>query len=229
MGLFFNKKKVVEKDTINSYLEDQKSVFDTEGEIEKKVFNDNYDEFIYKPKDYSNVPKYQASDNKKVDIVIDKEELGYQELNPDFKTVNIQKKNLYDDLQELVDNGYIEDESNASNTSIYDEKIKDIIKEDESIEVLEIDDAPNMMISSVVEEDIDKSKKLSIFGNSDEPIQAKVYEVKEAPKVEKIEFIEPAVQKDIEEKQEERPKYCQQCGAPLAEHATTCFLCGKPI
>ena len=75
MGLFFKRKKEEEKPITNSYLEDQKSVFDTEGEVEKKVFNDSYDEYIYKPKDYTNIPKYHASDNKKVDIVIDKEEL----------------------------------------------------------------------------------------------------------------------------------------------------------
>ena len=227
MGLFFNRKKEIEQVNTNSYLEDQQSVFNTEGEVEKKVFNDSYDDYVYKPKDYSNVPKYQASDNKKVDIVIDQEEIGYQDLNPEIKTVNLQKKNLHDDLQELVDNGYIDDNSNTGGTSIYAEEIKDIIKKDEPIEVLEIDDNPNMMVSNVVEEDLDKSKKLSIFGNSDEPIQAKVYEVKEAPKVEKIDVIEPI----IEEKKEEikRPEYCPQCGAPLAQHATTCFLCGNKL
>lgn len=227
MGLFFNKKKEEVKPTTNSYLEDQKSVFDTEGEIEKKVFNDSYDDFVYKPKDYSDVPKYQASGNKKVEIVIDKEELGYQDLNPEISTVNVQKKGLHEDLQELVDNGYIDDKSNTGGTSIYDEEIKDIIKKDEPIEVLEIADNPDMMVSNIVEEDFDKSKKLSIFGNSDEPIQAKVYEVKEAPKTEKIEVIDPI----IEEKKEEVKKleYCPQCGAPLSEHATTCFLCGKKL
>lgn len=226
MGLFFNKKKEPEKIT-NSYLEDQQSVFDTEGEIEKKVFNDSYDDYVYKPKDYSNVPKYQASDNKKVDIVVDKEEIGYQDLNPEISTVNLQKKGLHNDLQELVDNGYIDDNSNTSGTSIYDEGIKDIIKRDEPVEVLEIDDNPNLIVANVLEEGLDKSKKLSIFGNSDEPIQAKVYEVKEAPKVERIEVVEPI----IEEKKEEikRPKYCSKCGAPVAEHVTTCFLCGSKL
>ena len=224
MGLFFNRKKEETQTVSNSYLEDQKSVFNTQGEVEKKVFNDNYDDFVYKPKDYSDVPKYQASDNKKVDIVVDKEELGYQELNPDIKTVNVQKNNLYDDLQELVDNGYIDDETNIVSTSIYDEEMKTIIEKDEPIEVLNIDDNSDMMVSNVVEEDIDKSKKLSIFGKTDEPIQAKVYEVKEAPKTEKIEVIEPVVEDVVEEK---RPDYCPECGAPLAEHATTCFLCGK--
>lgn len=223
MGLFFNRKNE-EKVITNSYLEDQKSVFDTEGEVEKKVFNDSYDDYVYKPKDYSDVPKYHASDNKKVDIVIDKEEIGYQDFNPEIKTVNIQKKNLYEDLQELVDNGYIDDSTNVGNTSIYDEGIKDVIKKDEPIEVLEIDNDSNMIVSNIVEEGLDESKKLSIFGNSDEPIQAKVYEVKEAPKIEKIEVIEPIIELKEETK---RPEYCPQCGAPLAEHATTCFLCGN--
>lgn len=227
MGLFFNRKKEDTPQVSNSYLEDQNSVFNTEGEVEKKVFNDNYDDFVYKPKDYSNIPKYQASDNKKVDIVIDKEELGYQELNPDIKTVNVQKNNLHDDLQELVDNGYIDDETTIGSTSIYDEEIKNIMEKDEPIEVLNIDDNPNMMVSNITEEDIDKSKKLSIFGRTDEPIQAKVYEVKQAPKLEKIEVIEPVVETVVEEKQETRPEYCPQCGAPLAQHATTCFLCGR--
>jgi membrane-bound ClpP family serine protease len=70
MGIFFNRKKEEEKTVVNSYLEDQKSLFDTEGEVEKKVFNDSYDDYIYKPKDYSNIPKYQASKNKKMDILI---------------------------------------------------------------------------------------------------------------------------------------------------------------
>lgn len=230
MGLFFNRKKEEEKVITNSYLEDQKSLFDTEGEVEKKVFNDSYDDYIYKPKDYSNVPKYQASNNKKVNIVIDKEEIGYQDLNPEISTVNLQKRNLHDDLQELVDNGYIDDNSNTGGTSIYDDGIKDIIKRDEPIEVLEIDNDPNMMVSNVVEEDLDKSKKLSIFGNSDEPIQAKVYEIKEAPKIEKIEVIEPVIDPIVEEKEElKKLEYCPQCGAPLAEHATTCFLCGNKL
>ena len=230
MGLFFNRKKEEEKPVVNSYLEDQKSLFDTEGEVEKKVFNDSYDDYIYKPKDYSNVPKYQASKNKKVDIVIDKDEIGYQALNSDIKTVNVQKRNLHDDLQELVDNGFIDDNSNTEGTSIYDEKINEVITRDEPIEVLEIDNSPNMMFSNIGEEDMDKSKKLSIFGNSDEPIQAKVYEVKEAPKVEKIEVIELEEQTVVEEKEDEKkPEYCPQCGAPLAEHATTCFLCGTKL
>lgn len=226
MGLFF-KGRIEEPKVTNSYLEDQNSVFNTEGEVEKKVFNDNYDEFVYKPKDYSTIPKYHASDNKKVDVVVDKDELGYQGLNPDIKTVNVQKKNLHDDLQELVDNGYIDDSSNVGNTSIYDEGIKDIIKKEEQVEILEIDDSPNMMVSNVVEEDLDKSKKLSIFGNSDEPIQAKVYEVKEAPKLEKIEIVEPVIEEVKVETP--RPEYCPQCGAPVSKHATTCFLCGKEI
>lgn len=229
MGLFFNKKKEEVPPIVNSYLEDQKSVFNTEGEVEKKVFNDNYDDFVYNPKDYSDIPKYQASDNKKVDIVIDEDEFDYQELNPDIKTVNVQKNNLHDDLQELVDNGYIDDKTNKGLTSIYDEEMNFIIEKDEPIEVLNIDDSPNMIVSNVVEENIDKSKKLSIFGKADEPIQAKVYEVKEAPKTEIVEVIDPVIEPIVEEKEEKRPKYCPNCGAPLAEHATTCFLCGKKI
>ena len=225
MGLFFNKKTNIKP--TNSYLEDQKSVFDTKGETEKKPVDNTYSDYVYKPKDYSDIPKYQASDIKKIDVVVDKEELGYQDLNPEVKTVNVQKKNLHDDLQELVDNGYIDDDSNTDATSIYDEEIKDIIKKDEPIEILEISDDPNMIVSNVVEEDFDKSKKLSIFGNSDEPIQTKVYEVKEAPKVEKIEILDPTL--DDPKEETVRPEYCPQCGAPLSEHATTCFLCGNKL
>lgn len=229
MGLF-KKKKEENNVVVNSFLEDQKSLFSTSETVEKKLFNDSYDDFIYKPKDYNDVPKYQASDNKKVDVVIDKDELGYQDLNPEIKTVNIEKKNLHDDLQELVDNGFIGDDTTRNDTSIYDEGIHEIIKKEEPIEVLEIDDHNDMVVSNVIEEGINKSKNLSIFGNSDEPIQAKVYEVTQAPKVEKVEIIEPIIEEPkVEVKEEKKPEYCPQCGAPVPAHATTCFLCGTKL
>lgn len=226
MGLFFNfNKQKTERKTVNSFLEDQKSVFDTEGPKEKIIHENNYDEYLYKPKDYSDVPKYAAEGSKGLDVVIDEDGFEYNNLNPDIKTVNIQKNNLHEDLNEIVSNGPIDDSSKTEGTSIYDEKIDEEIKQDTPVEIIDIDDT-DTVIEDFENQDIDKSKKLSIFGSSDEPIQAKVYDVKEVIKEEKIDIIEPIIQeqKDVEVK---RPEYCPKCGAPISEHADTCFLCGN--
>ena len=114
MGLFFNKE--VAKDSSNSYLDDQKALFDMKDNSEKKVVDESYDDYVYKPKDYSNVPKYKARDGKKIDIVVDQNDFGYEELNPNVKTVNIQKKDLHDDLMELVNNEYIDEKNKINNT-----------------------------------------------------------------------------------------------------------------
>ena len=226
MGLFFNKR--VAKDSSNSYLDDQKSLFDTKGSIEKQTVDNSYDEFIYQPKDYSNVPKYKARDGKKIDIVVDENDFGYGELNPDIKTVNVQKKDLHDDLMELVNNEYIDEKSKDVSTSIYDEKIANEIKNDDNIEIIDIDDS-NVGVSEL-ENKVTSDKKLSIFGTSDEPIEAKIHEVKPEdlkPKPvieEKKEEIKEPIKVD-----EKGNKICPNCGAPLAPTATTCFLCGKKI
>lgn len=236
MGLFFKNNKEEEK--TNSYLEDQQSVFNTTGEPEQKKFDDSYDDYVYKPKDYSNVPKYHVGDRQKVDIVIDKNDFGYENINPDIKTVNLQKNDLHEDLSEIVNNAPIDDSLKNQGISIYDDELKDQISKDEPIEIIDIDDSEKV-IANAVEEDIDKSKKLSIFGNSDEPIQAKVYDVEVAPKEEKVDIIEPTPvieennvvpETKIEDtSNNDGEKYCPQCGAPLSPNATTCFLCGKKL
>lgn len=236
MGLFFKNNK--EEENTNSYLEDQQAVFNTTGEQGTKKFDDSYDDYVYKPKDYSNVPKYHASDKQKVDIVIDKNDFGYEDINPDIKTVNLQKNDLHEDLSEIVNNAPIDDSLKNHGVSIYDDELKDQISKDEPIEIIDIDDSEKV-VANAVEEDIDKSKKLSIFGSSDEPIQAKVYDVEVAPKEEKIDIIDsaPVVKEDnvVSETKEEGvsnnddQKYCPQCGAPLSPSATTCFLCGKKL
>lgn len=231
MGLFFNKKEEV-KEERNMYLEDQKSLFDTEGEKKEEVVDNSYDEYVYKPKDYSNVPKYKASTSKKVDIVVDKDDFGFGDLDPNISTVDLQKKGLHEDLNEIVNNGPIDESTKENHTSIYDEGLKEEIKADEPVEIIDVDDNKEMVIADVVEENLEKGKKLSIFGNVDEPIQAKVHEVKEAPKQEKIEVIEVDITQEKEEIEEtiklneNGKKVCPQCGAPLAPDAPVCFLCG---
>lgn len=230
MGLFFKNSDNQEEKT-NSYLEDQQAVFNTIGDKQPEKFNDSYDEYIYKPKDYSDIPKYHATDKQKIDIVIDKDDFGYEDIKPEVKTVNVQKKDLHEDISEFVNNAPIDDSLKDKGISIYDDELKDQIKKDDSIEIIDIDDSEKV-VSDVVEEDIDKSKKLSIFGNSDEPIQAKVYDVKTAPPEGKIDIVDPFVTSG-EEKEEAKDttneKFCSQCGAPLSPTATTCFLCGKKL
>lgn len=222
MGLFFNKEAA--RDNSNPYLEDQKAVFDTKDYTKKTVVNDSYDEYIYKPKDYSNVPKYKANDDRRVEIVVDKEGFGYEELNPNVKTVDIPKKNVHEDLMELVNNEYIDEKHEDNSTSIYDDKISEELVKDEEIEVIDIED-------SIKEHDmaINNTNKLSIFGNSDEPIEAKIHEASFEP------ISEPIVENNVVEPKEEikinadGKKICPNCGAPLAPTADTCFLCGKKI
>ena len=238
MGLFFKNNNNNNMESTNSYLEDQQSVFNTVGEEEPKKVDDSYDEYVYKPKDYSNVPKYHVGNKPNIDIVIDKNDFGYEDINPDIKTVNLQKKDLHEDLSEIVNNSPIDDSLKNQGISIYDEQLKEQIGKDESIEIIDIDDSEKV-VSGVVEEDIDKSKKLSIFGNSDDPIQAKVYDVEVAPKEDKTEVSEQvSVVKEENVVCENKidntsgnngEKYCPQCGAPLSPIATTCFLCGKKL
>lgn len=230
MGLFFNKE--VAKDSSNSYLDDQKALFDMKDNSEKKVVDESYDDYVYKPKDYSNVPKYKARDGKKIDIVVDQNDFGYEELNPNVKTVNIQKKDLHDDLMELVNNEYIDEKNKINTTSIYDENINNEIKKDDDIEIIDIDDNDEIkeISKEEVERSLNNSKKLSIFGSSDEPIKAKIHEVTK-------EDLKP---KEVVEEKKEEPKeeikinengnkICPNCGAPLSPTATTCFLCGKKL
>lgn len=231
MGLFFNNED--EKNSKNNYLDDQKSLFDTEGEENAKKIDNSYDQYVFKKKEYSDIPKYKASTSRKVQVVVNKDDFGYQDMNPDIATIDLEKKNLHSDLNEIVNNGPIDESTKDISTSIYDEKLSKTITKEQPIEIIEVDYDNEVVIADVVEQDIDKSKKLSIFGNSDEPIQAKVYEVKEAPKKEKIEIIDVNIS---EEKVEEEPevklnedgnKVCPQCGAPLAPDAEVCFLCGN--
>lgn len=229
MGLFFNKEK--QEDKSNSYLEDQQSLFNTKGETDPHKKDESYDEFIFKKKDYSDVPKYKASDEKRVDIVVDKDDFGFEDIKPDIKTVNIQKNDLHEDLSEIVNNAPVDESMKDNSKSIYDDSIQNEIKKDEPIEIIDINDDSNMMVSEIVEENIDKSKKLSIFGSSDEPIQAKVYDVKQAPVEEKIEIIEPVLDNNTLKKEapilnEDGNKICPQCGAPIKSEAPACFLCG---
>ena len=175
MGLFFNKQ--VAKDSSNSYLDDQKSLFDTKAKIQKQTVDNSYDEYIYQPKDYSNVPKYKAQDGKKIDIVVDQNDFGYDELNPNVKTVNVPKKDIRDDLMELVNNEYIDEKNKVTSTSIYDEKIDDEINKDDNIEIIDIDDDNAIPSLNELENKVTSEKKLSIFGASDEPIEAKIHDV----------------------------------------------------
>ncbi len=228
MGLFFNKQ--VAKDSSNSYLDDQKSLFDTKGKIQKQTVDNSYDEYIYQPKDYSNVPKYKARDGKKIDIVVDQNDFGYEELNPDVKTVNVPKKDLRDDLMELVNNEYIDEKSKVTSTSIYDEKINDEIKKDDNIEIIDIDDENNITPLNELENKVTSEKKLSIFGASDEPIEAKIHDVNPEDLKPKPVIEEPKEEVKEEVKiNENGNKICPNCGAPLSPSATTCFLCGKKI
>lgn len=226
MGLFFNKD--VAKNSSNSYLDDQKAVFDTKGSIQKNTIDNSYDEYIYKPKDYSHVPKYKASDEKKVDIVVDKNDFGYEELNPGVKTVDVPKKNIHEDLMELVNNEYIDEKNHDNSTSIYDDKINNELKQNEEIEIIDIDDIS--VSNQNIEHKIDNANKLSIFGNSDEPIEAKVHEVKVEDLKPKSPIKTPIVEPKVEIRfNAEGKKICPNCGAPLAPTADTCFLCGKKI
>lgn len=226
MGLFFNKQ--VAKDSSNSYLDDQKSLFDTKGNIQKQTVDTSYDEYIYQPKDYSNVPKYKARDGKKIDIVVDQNDFGYEELNPGVKTVNVPKKDLHDDLMELVNNEYIDEKNKNTSASIYDEKINDEIKRDDNIEIIDIDDENNNIPLNELK--VSSDKKLSIFGASDEPIEAKIHDVK--PEDLKPNPVVETPKEEVKETvkiNENGNKICPNCGAPLALTATTCFLCGKKI
>lgn len=226
MGLFFNKQ--VAKDSSNSYLDDQKSLFNTKDDVKKQTVDNSYDEYIYQPKDYSNVPKYKARDGKKVDIVVDQNDFGYEELNPGIKTVNIQKKDLHDDLMELVNNEYIDEKSKDNSTSIYDEKINDEIKKDDDIEIIDINDDNSNLPLKELENRVDSDKKLSIFGASDEPIEAKIHDVKPEDLKQVVEPPKEEVKETVKFN-ENGNKICPNCGAPLSPSATTCFLCGKKI
>ena len=228
MGLFFNKQ--VAKDSSNSYLDDQKSLFDTKGKIQKQMVDNSYDEYIYQPKDYSNVPKYKAQDGKKIDIVVDENDFGYEELNPDIKTVNVPKKDIRDDLMELVNNEYIDEKNKVTSTSIYDEKINDEINKDDNIEIIDIDDDNAIPSLNELENKVNSDKKLSIFGASDEPIEAKIHDVNPEDLKTKPVIEEPKEEVKEEVKiNENGNKICPNCGAPLSPSATTCFLCGKKI
>ncbi len=228
MGLFFNKQ--VAKDSSNSYLDDQKSLFDTKDKIQKQTVDNSYDEYIYQPKDYSNVPKYKARDGKKIDIVVDQNDFGYEELNPNVKTVNVPKKDIRDDLMELVNNEYIDEKNKVTSTSIYDEKIDDEIKKDDNIEIIDIDDENNTVPLNKLENKVTSEKKLSIFGASDEPIKAKIHDVNPEDLKPKPVIEEPKEEVKEEVKiNENGNKICPNCGAPLSPSATTCFLCGKKI
>lgn len=228
MGLFFNKQ--VAKDSSNSYLDDQKSLFDTKDKIQKQTIDNSYDEYIYQPKDYSNVPKYKARDGKKIDIVVDQNDFGYEELNPNVKTVNVPKKDIRDDLMELVNNEYIDEKNKITSTSIYDEKIDDEIKKDDNIEIIDIDDENNTVPLNKLENKVTSEKKLSIFGASDEPIKAKIHDVNPEDLKPKPVIEEPKEEVKEEVKiNENGNKICPNCGAPLSPSATTCFLCGKKI
>lgn len=228
MGLFFNKE--IAKDSSNSYLDDQKSLFDTKEQIEQKTIDNSYDEYIYQPKDYSNVPKYKASDGKKIDIVVDQNAFGYESLNPNVKTVNIQKKDLHEDLMELVNNEYIDEKNKDNSTSIYDEQINEHLKANDDIEIIDIGDDFSNTISPNIDTKLNNSKKLSIFGTSDEPIKAKIHEINPEDLKPK-----PVIQKPVEEVKDEikvnadGKKICPNCGAPLSPTADTCFLCGKKL
>lgn len=228
MGLFFNKQ--VAKDSSNSYLDDQKSLFDTKDKIQKQTIDNSYDEYIYQPKDYSNVPKYKARDGKKIDIVVDQNDFGYEELNPNVKTVNVPKKDIRDDLMELVNNEYIDEKNKITSTSIYDEKIDDEIKKDDNIEIIDIDDENNTVPLNKLENKVTSEKKLSIFGASDEPIKAKIHDVNPEDLKPKPVIEEPKEEvKETIKINENGNKICPNCGAPLSPSATTCFLCGKKI
>lgn len=228
MGLFFNKE--VAKESSNSYLDDQNSLFNTKDDIKKEHIDDSYDEYVYKPKDYSNVPKYKARDVKKVDIVVDKNDFGYEDLNPDVKTVNVPKKDLRDDLMELVNNEYIDEKNKVASTSIYDEKINDEIRNDDNIEIIDIDDENKSTPLNELENKVNPDKKLSIFGASDEPIEAKIHDVRPEDLKPKP-VVEPPKEepKETVKINENGNKICPNCGAPLSPTATTCFLCGKKI
>ena len=231
MGLFFNKKTESKNET-NQYLEDQQALFSTKGESVERKQEDNYDQYVMRKKDYSDVPKNKAFDEKYVEVVVDKEQLGYQDLNPEVKTVEIEKKDLYEDLQELVNNAPVDENAKENNKSIYDESLKEEIKVNDDIDIIDVENT-EVVVADIVEENIEKDQKLSIFGNSDEPLQAKIYEVKEAPIIEKIEILD--MEPKVEEKEEQPEiklnengnKICPQCGAPLDPNAPVCFLCGN--
>lgn len=221
MGLFFNK----ERD--NKYLKDQKAVYDTDGDLNNEVKpEEDYNKFIFQPKDYSHVPKYKANDEKEVGVVVDNGDWGYTNLNSEVETVQIEKDDLYKNLSEIINNQPIEESDKKHNTSVYDEKIYKEIKKDEPIEILEVDNVSDFTVSSSTEQNLDDINKLSIFGTADEPISAKVYEVKQIPGVEKIDIIDvDIISKKHETLNSDGKKVCKQCGAPSEPDALECFLC----
>ena len=225
MGLFFKE----ENKTTGSFLEDQNSVFSTKGEAENAAVADNYDEYVYKPKTYDDVPKYRAKGTQNIQLVVDNENFGYEDLNANLNTISLQKNNLHEDLNEIVSNAPIIDEAERGkeNKSIYETDIGNQEVPDEEIEIIDIDEGPSSVnLSELSQDNFSKGGKLSIFGVHDEPIQAKVYEIKDIkmPEPEPPKFVQP------EEKplsiDENGNKHCPKCGAPLAPNAQGCFLCG---
>lgn len=221
MGLFFNK----ERD--NKFLNDQKSVYDTEGEANNQVKQkEDYNKFVFQKKDYSHVPKYRAHDEGSVGVVVDKDDFGYGTLNSDVETVHIQKENLHENLLNIINNVPLDDLTNKNNKSIYDENINSEIKKDEPIEILEVGNDNDFVVSSSDGQNVDDVNKLSIFGGTDEMTNTKVYEVKLTPAVEKIDIIDV----DLTPQQnnilnEDGKKVCSYCGAPSEPDALECFLC----
>lgn len=210
MFSIFNKKKQKQdnKDK-NTFLEVENSVFHTEDITTTFEDNTNYSSFLNNPKDYSEVPKYKAVNNKNIPVVIDREQIGFNinDINKNIKTLELETSEEEERIDLEVDPITSETENNVPEL-----KLGDIVEEI---------DLKNSEEPQKKEEKKDKKNiKLSLFGSQDNEKNKKQFS-KDHHQEEKLELIgEVKFTKD-------GYKICPNCGAILNPDAPVCFMCSK--
>lgn len=205
----FNNKKDNNKPEPNSFLENEKSVFETESSNDTS-FNENvdYDSLIYQPPVYD-TPSYKAQNMQNVGIIVNKNELGFDEnaLNSGINTIDFKK---YDEKPEPL----IE----TIDEITFNEEIP------EQLEIINFDESnsDNKKIEeTVLKQENDEEARFSIFGADNVPVETKFYSAEQNIATEHPQKLNNTNVKFTEDGN----KICPNCSTILNPEAPICFMC----
>lgn len=208
-SIFKKKNQKQDNKDKNTFLEVENSVFYTEDTSKSFEDNTNYSSFLNDSNDYSEVPKYKAGNNKNIEVVIDKDQIGFNinDMNKNIKTLKLENSDEEERIDLEVDPFPIETENDVPELKLEDSAKK-------------LDNKKSEETKKSEDKKAKKNIKISLFGAKDEEKKKKEF-TKEHYQEEKLELVEEV------KFTKDGYKICPNCGAILNPDAPVCFMCSK--